>query len=79
MYAILYSFHRHLQEAGVDLCRLAGKRPCAVISEVVSLWNADEGSMARRDELREMATRWGIKLVSIADLVSYLSTHPIEE
>lgn len=30
------------------------------------------GEMARRDELREMAREWGVKVVSIADLVEYV-------
>jgi 3,4-dihydroxy-2-butanone 4-phosphate synthase len=66
------------KEASVDLCRLAGKYPCAVISEVVSVWNGERGEMARRDELREMAREWGVKVVSIADLVLYVREQEIK-
>ncbi|KAJ3102648.1 hypothetical protein HDU96_009556 [Phlyctochytrium bullatum] len=54
-------------EASVDLCRLAGCQPVAAICEVV----LDEGGMARRDELRVMAKKWGLKMITIADLVKY--------
>lgn len=54
-------------EAGVDLARLAGLQPVAALMEIMS----DDGSMARLPELREMADRWGFKLISIADLVAY--------
>ncbi|MDE6243274.1 MAG: 3,4-dihydroxy-2-butanone-4-phosphate synthase, partial [Muribaculaceae bacterium] len=54
-------------EAAVDLCRLAGLQPCAALMEIMS----DDGSMARLPELRQRADEWGMKLVSIADLVDY--------
>jgi len=54
-------------EAGVDLCRLAGLAPVAVIAEVVE----DDGGMARLPSLRALADAHGLPLVSIADLVAY--------
>lgn len=54
-------------EASVDLCRLAGLRPFAVICEIM---NAD-GSMARLGDLRRFAEQHDLKLTTIADLISY--------
>ncbi|MDE5913641.1 MAG: bifunctional 3,4-dihydroxy-2-butanone-4-phosphate synthase/GTP cyclohydrolase II [Muribaculaceae bacterium] len=54
-------------EAAVDLARLSGLRPAAALMEIMS----DDGSMARLPELRRLADEWGLKLISIADLVSY--------
>lgn len=62
-------------EASVDLCKLAGKRPVAAISEVI----LDTGSMARRNDLIPFARKWGIKLVTIADLVAYRLKHGLVE
>jgi 3,4-dihydroxy 2-butanone 4-phosphate synthase/GTP cyclohydrolase II len=54
-------------EASVDLCRLAGLRPAAVICEIM---NAD-GTMARLPQLSVFAARHGLKMVTIADLIRY--------
>ena len=54
-------------EAAVDLARLAGLKPSGVICEIMR----DDGKMARTPELREFATRHGLKLASIADLIAY--------
>ena len=54
-------------EASVDLARLAGLYPAAALMEIMS----DDGSMARLPELRKRADEWGMKLISIADLVAY--------
>ncbi|MBD5294562.1 MAG: bifunctional 3,4-dihydroxy-2-butanone-4-phosphate synthase/GTP cyclohydrolase II [Bacteroides sp.] len=54
-------------EAGVDLARLAGLQPVAALMEIMS----DDGSMARLHELLERSREWGIKIISIADLVEY--------
>lgn len=54
-------------EAAVDLARLAGLQPVAALMEIMS----DDGSMARLPELRRRADEWGLKLISIADLISY--------
>lgn len=54
-------------EAAVDLARLAGLQPAAALMEIMS----DDGSMARLPELRRRADDWGLKLVSIRDLIAY--------
>ena len=54
-------------EATVDLARLAGLQPAGVLIEVKS----DDGEMARLPELRQIADHFGMKLVSIQDLIEY--------
>ncbi len=54
-------------EASVDLCRLAGLQPAGVLMEIMN----DDGTMARLPELRERAREWGLKLISINDLIPY--------
>ena len=54
-------------EASVDFARLAGLQPVAALMEIMS----DDGSMARLPGLRRRADEWGLKLVSIADLIKY--------
>ncbi len=54
-------------EAAVDLARLAGLYPAGVICEIQ---NAD-GSMARLAQLADYARQHGLRLISIADLISY--------
>jgi len=54
-------------EASVDLCRLAGLRPMAVICEIM---NAD-GTMARLADLRSFAREHELKISSIARLIRY--------
>lgn len=55
-------------EAATDLARLAGFAPSGVLIEVIG----DDGEMARLPALRVMADKYGMKLVSIKDLVEYL-------
>lgn len=54
-------------EAAVDLTRLAGLQPAAALIEIMN----EDGSMARLPQLREKADKWGLKLISIADLIKY--------
>tara|TARA_Y100001968_G_scaffold77438_1_gene68714 strand:+ start:228 stop:1901 length:1674 start_codon:yes stop_codon:yes gene_type:complete len=54
-------------EAAVDLASLSGLCPAGVICEIQ---NAD-GSMARLPELKTFAKNWGLKLISIEDLIRY--------
>ena len=54
-------------EAGVDLARLAGLEPAAVIVEIMN----PDGSMARLPDLRKVADRFGLKLITIEDLIRY--------
>jgi len=54
-------------EGSVDLSRLAGLRPAAVICEIMN----DDGDMARLPDLEKFADIHNIKIASIADLISY--------
>ena len=54
-------------EAAVDVARLAGLSPSAVICEVMN----DDGTMARLPELMKFAQHHGLKIATIADLVAY--------
>jgi 3,4-dihydroxy 2-butanone 4-phosphate synthase / GTP cyclohydrolase II len=58
-------------EAAVDLARLAGLYPAGVICEIQN----PDGSMARLPELVEYAKKYNLKLISIADLISYRLKH----
>jgi 3,4-dihydroxy 2-butanone 4-phosphate synthase / GTP cyclohydrolase II len=54
-------------EGSVDLCRIAGLRPGAVICEVMN----DDGTMARRPQLEDFAREHGIRICTIADIIAY--------
>ncbi len=54
-------------EAAVDLCRLAGLYPAGALMEIMN----DDGSMARMPELQEKAVEWGLKIITIKDLIAY--------
>jgi 3,4-dihydroxy 2-butanone 4-phosphate synthase/GTP cyclohydrolase II len=54
-------------EAAVDLARLAGLYPAGVICEVMN----ENGTMARMTELEGLAADWGIKIITIKDLIAY--------
>jgi 3,4-dihydroxy 2-butanone 4-phosphate synthase / GTP cyclohydrolase II len=54
-------------EAGVDIARLAGLNPSAVICEIMR----DDGSMARLDDLMDFARTHGLKIGTIRDLIAY--------
>ncbi|HOX25229.1 MAG TPA: bifunctional 3,4-dihydroxy-2-butanone-4-phosphate synthase/GTP cyclohydrolase II [Candidatus Krumholzibacteria bacterium] len=58
-------------EAVVDLCTAAGLYPAGILCEIM----ADDGSMARLPRLRELATEFDLKLVSIADLIRWRRGH----
>jgi 3,4-dihydroxy 2-butanone 4-phosphate synthase/GTP cyclohydrolase II len=58
-------------EASVDLARMAGLMPAGVICEVMN----EDGSMARRPELEEASRRFGIPILTIADLIRYRMNH----
>ncbi|MFA5595476.1 MAG: bifunctional 3,4-dihydroxy-2-butanone-4-phosphate synthase/GTP cyclohydrolase II [Trueperaceae bacterium] len=58
-------------EAGVDLTRLAGLTPAAVISELMD----DDGRMLRLPQLRRFAAQHGLKVGTIADLISHRLRH----
>lgn len=54
-------------EAAIDFARLAGFRPAGVLVEIMN----EDGSMARLPDLRKVADRFGLKLVTIKDLIAY--------
>ncbi|NVO84397.1 bifunctional 3,4-dihydroxy-2-butanone-4-phosphate synthase/GTP cyclohydrolase II [Hymenobacter terrestris] len=54
-------------EAAVDLARLAGFEPAGVLVEILK----EDGEMARLPELREIADKWNLKLISVQDLITY--------
>lgn len=54
-------------EASVDIARIAGLNPSAVICEIMN----DDGTMARMPELEIFAEKHGMKIISVADLVRY--------
>jgi 3,4-dihydroxy 2-butanone 4-phosphate synthase / GTP cyclohydrolase II len=58
-------------EAAVDLARMAGLIPAGVICEVMN----EDGSMARRPQLEEVSRRFGIPILTIADLIRYRMNH----
>lgn len=54
-------------EAAIDFARLAGFRPAGVLVEIMN----EDGSMARLADLRKVADKFNLKLVSIKDLIAY--------
>jgi 3,4-dihydroxy 2-butanone 4-phosphate synthase/GTP cyclohydrolase II len=54
-------------EAGVDLARLAGFEPAGVLVEILK----EDGEMARLPDLEKVAEKWGLKLISVQDLIKY--------
>ena len=58
-------------EAIVDLARLAGLYPAGVICEIMH----DDGTMARMPQLEVIADRFGLKIISVADLIAYRRRH----
>jgi len=58
-------------EAIVDLARLAGLYPAGVLCEIMN----EDGSMARLPQLEVISEQYGIKIVTIADLIAYRYRH----
>ncbi len=58
-------------EAATDLARLAGLQPAGVLVEIMN----EDGSMARLPELREIADKFGLKLISIEALIAHRIQH----
>ncbi|MDZ7345166.1 MAG: bifunctional 3,4-dihydroxy-2-butanone-4-phosphate synthase/GTP cyclohydrolase II, partial [candidate division KSB1 bacterium] len=54
-------------EAAVDLARLAGAFPAGVLCEILN----DDGTMARVPQLIELSRRFGMKLITVRDLIAY--------
>ena len=53
-------------EAAVDLCRMAGLYPAGALMEIMN----EDGTMARLPELKVMADKYGLKLISIKDMIA---------
>ena len=58
-------------EGAVDMARLAGLKPAAVICEILN----DDGTMARLPQLETFAKKYQLAIASIADLISYRKRH----
>ncbi|AGT32610.1 3,4-dihydroxy-2-butanone 4-phosphate synthase [Geobacillus genomosp. 3] len=56
-------------EAAVDLARLCGAKPAGVICEIIK----EDGMMARVPDLRQIADQFGLKMITIKDLIAYRS------
>ena len=58
-------------EATVDLCRLAGLKPCGLCCEVMQ----EDGTMMRTPELMALSERYGLTFITIKDLQNYRKCH----
>lgn len=58
-------------EASIDLARLAGLYPVCALIEIIN----EDGTMARMPELVKVAERFGLKLITIKDLIAYRVAH----
>ncbi len=58
-------------EAIIDLAKLAGLYPAGVICEILN----EDGTMARLPQLTVLAEKYGIKIISVSDLIAYRSRH----
>ena len=58
-------------EAAIDFARLAGMKPAGVIVEIMN----DNGTMARLPDLKKIAKKFNLKIVTIEDLVAYRMQH----
>lgn len=56
-------------ESSVDLCRLTNLPAAGLLCELVN--DDEQGTMARRDDCRAFADRWGIKMISVDMLVEW--------
>ncbi|WP_027420943.1 3,4-dihydroxy-2-butanone-4-phosphate synthase [Crocinitomix catalasitica] len=58
-------------EAAIDLARLGGFKPAGILVEILN----EDGSMARLPQLVEVAKKFDLKIISIADLIAYRLKH----
>ncbi len=58
-------------EASVDLAKLAGLYPAGVICEIMD----DDGTMMRRDGLKEFSEKHGLRMITVKDLIAYRMRH----
>jgi len=64
-------------ETAVDLCKLVGLTPAGLLCELVN--DDEQGTMARRDDCRAFADRWGIKMITVEMLVQWRRKLEAEE
>lgn len=55
-------------EGSIELCKLAGLRPAAVICEIIN----EDGSMARKPDLEAFSKKYGIPIVTIEELIHHM-------
>jgi len=58
-------------EAAIDLARLSGLYPAAALIEIIN----DDGTMARMPQLEVVAEKFGMKIITIKDLIAYRVAH----
>ena len=58
-------------EAAIDLARMAGLKPAGILVEILN----EDGSMARLPQLIEVAEKFDLKIISIADMIAYRMKH----
>ena len=58
-------------EASIDICRISGLKEAAIICEIM----ADDGQMARMTDLEDFASNHDLKIISVADLITYRRRH----
>ena len=58
-------------EAAIDLARLSELQPAAALIEIIN----DDGTMARMPQLQEVAHKYGLKIITIKDLIAYRIAH----
>ena len=64
---LILPMHLAAQRRGiVDLCRLAGLYPAGALMEIMN----EDGTMARMPELQKMAAEWGLRIITIKDLIA---------
>ena len=54
-------------EAGMDIARLAGLKASSILVEIID----DDGTMARKESLSRIASKFDMKIISISDLIEY--------
>ncbi|MBI2659391.1 3,4-dihydroxy-2-butanone-4-phosphate synthase [Candidatus Woesearchaeota archaeon] len=58
-------------EAAIELCKLAGLYPAAVICEIIG----ENGRMAKMPEIKRFAKKWNLRIIRIRDLVGFLNNN----
>ena len=58
-------------EAAIDLAKLADAKPLGVIVEIMN----EDGTMARVNDLKKVAQKFNLKMITIKDLIQYIRAH----